>query len=360
MTMIVDVDFLKALIRIPSVSADVDENNRAVGFTTRYAVSRGLRCTVETNAEGRAIAWVANVNGKRPDVLLSAHLDVVSAQTPALFEPRVADGCLFGRGASDCKEHVALSLHLMERLAGRVSIGAIFGTDEEIGGATTAEMLSRGYGAERLAIVLDSEQYAITTWQKGLARYAVEADAPPSHAGMTAGAPPNALLELIRAYEAAAAVIPDSEDGSWRDVLTLERMSGTRERAELEIGVRCARPGGFDALEALLREAFGREPRCLRKGEPVILDESAPHLVGFLKRMRRAWPDRECGFYHLNSSTDARHIQRLGIPMLILGVDARGAHTPDEYVHIDSLGEYADLIAGYLIDYFGEKDTKRK
>jgi acetylornithine deacetylase len=347
-------------MRIPSVSTDVDEVNRAVDFTLRYAEGHGLRCAAETNAEGRRIAWVANVDGKRPDVLLSAHLDVVPAQTPALFEPRVEGGRLFGRGASDCKEHVALSLHLMERLAGRVSIGAIFGTDEEIGGATTAEMLSRGYGAERLAIVLDSEQYAITTWQKGLARYVVEADAPPTHAGMAVGAPPNALRDLIRAYEAAAAAIPDSEDGSWRDVLTLERMSGTRERAELEIGVRCARPGGFDALETQLREAFGRDLRCLRKGEPVILDETAPHLVEFLKRMRQAWPDRKCGFYHLNSSTDARHIQRLGPPMLILGVDARGAHTPDEYVHIDSLGEYADLIAGYLIDYFGEKDTYRK
>ncbi len=356
----VDLGFLQDLMRIPSVSTDVDEVNRAVDFTLRYAEGHGLRCAAETNAEGRRIAWVANVDGKRPDVLLSAHLDVVPAQTPALFEPRVEGGRLFGRGASDCKEHVALSLHLMERLAGRVSIGAIFGTDEEIGGASTAEMLSRGYGAERLAIVLDSEQYAITTWQKGLARYVVEADAPPTHAGMAVGAPPNALRDLIRAYEAAAAAIPDSEDGSWRDVLTLERMSGTRERAELEIGVRCARPGGFDALETQLREAFGRDLRCLRKGEPVILDETAPHLVEFLKRMRQAWPDRKCGFYHLNSSTDARHIQRLGPPMLILGVDARGAHTPDEYVHIDSLGEYADLIAGYLIDYFGEKDTYRK
>lgn len=193
----VDLGFLQDLMRIPSVSMDVENVNRAVDFTTRYAESRGLRCAVETNIEGRAIAWVANVEGKRPDVLLSAHLDVVPAQTPALFEPRVADGCLFGRGTSDCKGHVAL-------------------------------------------------------------------------------------------------------------------------------------------------------------------DESAPHLVEFLERMRRAWPDRECGFHHLNSSTDARHIQRLGLPMLILGVDARGAHTPEEYVHIDSLGEYADLIAGYLMDYFGGKDTERK
>ncbi len=152
----VDTDFLKDLIRIPSVSADVAEVNRAADFTRRYAESRGLRCQIETNAAGRCMVWVANVDGKRPDVLLSAHLDVVPAQTPDLFVPKEAGGCIYGRGASDCKEHVALSMHLMERLAGRVSIGAIFGTDEEIGGTTTAEMMKRGYGAKRLVIVLDS------------------------------------------------------------------------------------------------------------------------------------------------------------------------------------------------------------
>jgi acetylornithine deacetylase/succinyl-diaminopimelate desuccinylase-like protein len=348
----VDIEFLKDLIRIPSVSANMDEINRVVDFTIRHAESRGLFCAVETNADGRKVAWVANVEGKLPDVLLSAHLDVVPAQNPGLFEPREADGVLFGRGASDCKDHVALSLHLMERLKGRVSIGAIFGTDEEIGGQTTDEMINRGYGAKRLVIVLDAEQFVITTWHKGLARYIFESDAKPVHSGMIKGAPPNAILDLVRAYEAVAAVIPDSEDGSWRDVLTLDRITGTSSHAELEISVRTARHGGFEAVEALLRDKFGSIPRCPRKGEAVILDETEPCLIDFLDRMRRKWPERNCRFFHFNSSTDARHLQRLGVPMLILGVDARGAHTPDEHLNIASLGEYADLIADYLVDEY--------
>jgi acetylornithine deacetylase/succinyl-diaminopimelate desuccinylase-like protein len=68
--------------------------------------------------------------------------------------------------------------------------------------------------------------------------------------------------------------------------------------------------------------------------------------------MRRKWPERKVDFYHLNSSTDARHLQRLKLPMLILGVDARGAHTATEYVNIVSIVEYAELIAGYLIGHF--------
>jgi acetylornithine deacetylase/succinyl-diaminopimelate desuccinylase-like protein len=144
--------------------------------------------------------WVANVDDKSPDVLLSAHIDVVPANSPNQFVPEERDGRIFGRGASDCKEHVALSLHLMERFAGRVSIGAILGSDEEVGGSTTAEMVNRGYGGKKLVIVLDSEQYAITTRQKGLARYAIKASVASSHAGMVKGVPPNALQSLIRGY----------------------------------------------------------------------------------------------------------------------------------------------------------------
>ena len=349
---VVDLEFLKDLIRIPSVSADVAEVNRAAEFTRRYAESKGLFCQIETNAVGRSMVWVANVEGKTPDVLLSAHIDVVPAQSPEMFVPKESDGRIWGRGASDCKEHVTLSMHLMERLAGRVSIGAIFGTDEEIGGTTTAEMMKRGNGAKKIVIVLDSEQFAITTRQKGLARYLIEAAAPPSHAGMVKGAPPNAVQDLIRGYEAVAAEIPGYEDGSWRDVMMLERVSGTRQRAEMEISIRTARLGDFPRIETLLREKFKREPRCLRKGEAVLLDETQPYLVEFRDRMRRKWPDRKIDFFHLNSSTDARHLQFLNLPMLILGVDARGAHTPTEHVNIGSLDEYADLISRYLTTSF--------
>ena len=349
----VDLEFLKDLMRIPSVSADVAEVNRAAEFTRRYAESKGLFCQIETNAAGRLMVWVANVEGKAPDVLLSAHMDVVPAQSPDMFEPKESDGRIWGRGASDCKEHVALSMHLMESLAGRVSVGAIFGTDEEIGGSTTAEMVKRGYGARKMVVVLDSEQFAITTRQTGVARALVEASAPPAHAGMVKGAAPNAVLDLVRGYEAAAAEIPGYEDGSWRDVMMLERVSGTRERAEMEISVRSARPGGFPGIESVLKGKFGREPRCLRKGEAVLLDETLPYLVEFRELMRRKWPGRKIDFYHLNSSTDARHLQFLNLPMLILGVDARGAHTPSEHVNVCSLDEYAELISRYLVQACG-------
>ena len=345
-----DLVRLEKLIGIPSVSSNIVEVNRAVDFLDGELGRDGLYRQIETMSDGRRVLFAANESTKLPDILLSAHLDVVPGKDPSQFVPRRENGRIYGRGASDCKEHVVLCARLMRELKGRVSIGAIFGSDEEIGGMSTAFMIDKGYGAAKMVIVLDSEQFAITTRQKGLARYVIEADAPPTHAGMVKGAPPNAVQELIRSYEAAAAEIPDFEDGTWRDVMMLERVSGTREHAEVEISVRCARKGGFESIENLLRNKFKRDLRCLRKGEAVLLDETQPYLVAFRERMRRAWPDRKVDFYHLNSSTDARHLQRLNLPMLILGVDARGAHTATEYVEILSLDEYASLIKSYLLD----------
>ena len=97
-----------------------------------------------------------------------------------------------------------LCARLMRELKGNVSVGAIFGSDEEIGGASTAFMLDKGYGASKMVIVLDSEQFAITTRQKGLARYVLEKTVPPTHSGMVKGVPPNALQELIRCYDSMA------------------------------------------------------------------------------------------------------------------------------------------------------------
>jgi len=356
---VADDVLLENLIRIPSVSADVGKVNEVVRYLRRRLESDGLFCRMETMPDGREVLFAANTETTVPDVLFSAHLDVVPAQTPDLFVPRRADGKICGRGASDCKEHCVLAARLMRELKGQVSAGCLFGSDEEIGGDSTVFMLDRGYGAHKLVIVLDAEQYTLTTRQKGLAYYSLTRTAAAAHGGFVKGSMPHAVKDLMAGYAALTEVLPETEDGSWRDVVSLLSLNGDREKAELKVSVRCARKGDWPRLENLLREKFGVEPVCIRKGEPVFLDESAPYLNDFLARMQRKWPDRNCRFYHMNSSTDARHLQRLGLPMLITGVDARGAHTPSEHVIWSSMDEHADLIRSYLVDTYAAPTKPR-
>ena len=353
-----DAELLEGLIRIPSVSADIPQVNRAVRFLRDRLSDDGLFCSVETMPDGREVLFAATVETKKPDVLLSAHLDVVPAQSPDQFVPRRENGRIYGRGASDCKEHCVLAARLMRELKDKVSVGCIFGSDEEMGGTSTSFMLDGGYGAKRLVIVMDSEQYAITTRQKGLAYYRITKTHPPRHGGMVKGPLPNAAVELMKGFQDLAAMFPTHEDGGWRDLVSLVSISGGASKAELTVSLRTADFGSWERLEGLVREKLGGEMTCLRKGDPVRLDEKEPVLCEFRERMRAKWPDRNVDFYHLNSSTDARHLQRLGLPMLIIGVDARGAHSPDEHVILSSLDEHADLIKGYLVDRFDAASRK--
>ncbi|MBW2404359.1 MAG: M20/M25/M40 family metallo-hydrolase, partial [Deltaproteobacteria bacterium] len=59
--------------------------------------------------------------GEKPPLVLAAHLDVVEAEPAAWKHPpfcgEVHDGCLWGRGAIDMKNMVAMSVAIMARLA---------------------------------------------------------------------------------------------------------------------------------------------------------------------------------------------------------------------------------------------------
>ena len=227
------MELLEDLIRIPSVSADVTNVNRAVRFMRDRLFSDGMTCRIETMEDGREVLFASNDGSVTPDVLFSAHLDVVPAQSPDQFVPRRENGRIYGRGASDCKEHCVLAARLMRELKDKVSVGCIFGSDEEMGGTSTSFMLDRGYGAKKLVIVMDSEQYAITTRQKGLAYYRITKTHPPRHGGMVKGPLPNAAVELMKGYQDLAAEFPACEDGGWRDLVSLVGISGGASKAEL-------------------------------------------------------------------------------------------------------------------------------
>jgi len=342
-----DDRLLEHLIRIQSVSTNRMKVAECVHFLRRQIESQGLFCRTETMPGGRQVLYAANENTRSPDVLLSAHLDVVPAQTPDLFNPRWENGVLYGRGASDCKEHCVLAVRLMRELKGKVSVGCIFGSDEEIGGESTAFMLREGYGAKRLVIVLDGDQYVITTRAKGIANFVVTRTAEAGHTGGKKKLG-NAIKDLMDGYRRLSGVIPECDDGSFCDVMTLSGISGDREKATAVIRVRSPRKGAWDEIEKLVRDNVGGTVVCTEKTDPVSIDENDPVLNDFRARMQAKWPERAIRLVHAGGATDARHLQALNLPMLVIGVDASGAHTPAERVIWKSMDEYAELIESFL------------
>ena len=355
-----DATLLKAFIGIPSATENIPGVNRASEAMAAHLRKHGLKCTIETMDDGRKVLFACSRDTKTPDVLISAHIDTVPPQSPSMYFATVTNGVMYGRGASDCKGHCVLSAHLLRALKDDVSIGCIFGSDEEKGGRSTEWMVQeRGYGAKKVIFVFDMEPYSVTTKQKGLAYYKVTAKAEAVHAGLVKGRlPKNALERILEGRERLKTLFPEFEDGSWRDVARVTSVNGGTTKAEAGVSVRNSKMDWTD-IDAKIAEAFpGCEIESRRKSPAVLLDESEPVMNEFLRRTKLMCEKKGFkydGYYHLDSSTDARHLQYMGLPMIITGTDCHGAHTPREHMILSSMQDYFELVSEFLLDLYRDK-----
>ena len=116
---------LQDLIRIPSVNPPEDAGElEAARYLAGALEDAGIPATVHEPVPGRGSVTArlrGDGSGGDPLLLLS-HLDVVPAPadgwTHDPFAADIADGWLYGRGAVDMKDLVAMELEVMRLLAG--------------------------------------------------------------------------------------------------------------------------------------------------------------------------------------------------------------------------------------------------
>lgn len=345
-------ELMRRWMALRPVSAEVARVNAVAEDLRGYLQANGVLVAAE-ELDGRRILYAATQPGKVQDVLLNAHLDVVPADA-ALFTLREADGRFFGRGVHDCLGNAALIANLLARLNGRASVGAVFSTDEEIGGATTAAMVARGYGAHRLVLVLDGDGDAVTVAQKGILNVRLIAHGHACHAAEPWKGE-NAIDLLLDGYAKVRPLFPPvRDDDSWHDTMaaTILRAGSVCNRipetAEMNLNLRFTEPSGDQAIVERLRAVSGLEVCGHVDCQPLRFSGATPAIRGLVQFMekRRARP---IAVKHMNGATDARHFAALGVPVAILGVPGENAHASDEFLDAAALGEYEAMLADFIL-----------
>jgi acetylornithine deacetylase/succinyl-diaminopimelate desuccinylase-like protein len=144
------VRLLRDLIRIPTVNPPGNERP-AAELVADFLRAHRVEPVIVESEPGRAslVARYAGT-GELPPLLLNGHLDVVEADaetwTRPPFSADVADGCIWGRGAVDMKNMVAMSACIMAILARtklRLRRDIVFAAvaDEETGSSKGAHFL---------------------------------------------------------------------------------------------------------------------------------------------------------------------------------------------------------------------------
>jgi succinyl-diaminopimelate desuccinylase len=294
------------------------------------------------------VLYAATVDTKTPALLLNAHVDVVPAED-SQFAPFEEDGWLHGRGSGDCLGHAVICAQTVLRSLGKASVGVVFSADEEVGGATTLEMVQRGYGATQTILVVDGASHAIAVAQKGILSVTLAATGKAAHSS----APwlgDNAIDRLIDGYQKVRDLFPPVGAGDeWHDTLAAACIQGGTahnripDHAEMTINIRYTNPDEMEQILRELRDRSGLEVTVLMACPPVVFSEDTPEFRSLETCMGRQL-DHPISFVRMNGATDARHFASLGVPVAIIGSPARDIHGNDEAVDIGCLRQYEELL----------------
>jgi glutamate carboxypeptidase len=356
---------LEALVAVSSPSGDVDAAEECVALATAFlpgeAEVERVPCSTPEHAEDM-VGRLPGAGTRR--LLLLGHLDTVVHH--AAHRPFELDGDrLTGSGVVDMKGGVALSLALMRELAERPELYAelaiLLVNDEEW---RTAPFLhaERFAGFDACLCFEGGERTtqgdeAVIVKRKAAATLRVNAHGRSSHSGSAPELGRSALLALT----ATAQLVASHNDPAGPDRLTAvptilrsgDAFNVVPAEGELLCDLRADRLDAFDPVFAALPgelEEVRLESTMVRAWPGLDSREAtAQVLADASERLGRPIVGSERG-----GASDASHIAAGGVACTIdgLGPLGGGAHTPDEWVSLDSLTaryEVARAVAQALL-----------
>ncbi len=354
----IDVDFLREMIAIPSVSADIPQVNRAVRTMKAYLEKRGVYCSVETTPEGKEVLYASLTPGKGHDFVLAPHLDVVAAADPAQFTMKREGDKVIGRGVYDCKGRAVAVAETLCALAGKdLSVGCIFGSDEELGGLTTTWMaVEKGYAPKKMAIVTDTRGGRLVYAHKGQTFYRIKARGRSGHSSRP-WVCDDSITKVARAYVRIRDIWdkrhPLPED-KWSDVLTPTVIHGDGGAlnmipgaVDMVLNLRSVNPGAKDEAFELIKAETGCEVELVRHSPPVYSDPGHPLMQRLHKSMCKTL-GKDIPLDRMVAATDARCFVSCGVPIAIIGTEGGNAHGADEWDSLSSMDDLKKVLIDFL------------
>ena len=348
------ITLTKDLIGFKTMHSQPDEIQHCIAFIEAYLKKCGANYQ-RLNHDNIPSIIVMPQNNVAP-ILLMSHIDVVDGPDE-LFNPRVKDNALHGRGSIDDKYAVALSLVLVKNHLKQLSensktqndlpFGVLITADEEIGGANGARKALEKIKAE-FCIALDGGGLQkIVTKEKGVIKLKLIARGKTAH-----GARPwlgeNAIENLINDFQVLKKNFELSAPDHWHRTLNFSRIQAGKasnqvpDYAEALFDIRYTENDDMEAIFKKIQEEVKGQLIVERK-EPLFEGGDSPYLDLLLEISE----DSEVGFEH--GASDARFLSAHGIKGIVWGADGdMSQHSADEYVNIDSVYKLYDLLDAFI------------
>jgi acetylornithine deacetylase len=352
----------------PLVGPDVLES-RLTDYLEQFCQTAALPSRRQAVAPGRDNLLIRyDAPGSRRTLLFDAHQDTVpvDGMTIAPFEPDVAGGRLYGRGACDIKGGLAAMLTALARLAaerpaGSASVILACTVDEEFTHTGSSRLAAEPLGAE-LAIVAEPTRLNLVTTHKGAVRWKVRTRGVACHSS-TPEQGQNAIYTMARVIDALAAHAAQLADAPPDEILgppslSVGRIEGGQsvnvvpDWCEIEIDRRvipgedpqscAAQAADFVSHRLSSRDSVDWLPPWVSI-PPLVARVSAESLDAISAVVRQR-TGRTPTLGGVPFGTDAGPLGLAGIPCVVLGPgDIAQAHTKDEWVELDQVRLAAEI-----------------
>ncbi|MBI4528270.1 MAG: M20/M25/M40 family metallo-hydrolase [Deltaproteobacteria bacterium] len=401
------VQLTQALVRIKTENPPCDMTEIA-GFAEAYFRDAGIPVQRYEPVTGR-ISLIATLQGKGPRKLaFNGHLDVVPAGNLSTWrvDPyggEIIDGELWGRGSADMKSKIAAAMVLARILKEKDmplpgSWTVMLVPDEETGGEDGTKWLVEQNLVQADAVIVGEgagRHYGVAN--KGSLGVDLKLTGRSAHAARP--------FEGDNAVERLAALLPRFRElESWepdlpaevREIIELSRpfheenakkrnvpvdlylwslghttvnvgtfRGGTKRNvvadtavAELDLRYPPGVTGGEvrAQVEKLLQglKADGLTMEVAFDFEPFYQDVKAEIVQISINALRELGICAEPYPVFKGSFNDCRHLQRGGIPSVVLGHDGSGGHVPNERFNVEEIVQTACLYAAVAFDFLGK------
>jgi succinyl-diaminopimelate desuccinylase len=292
-----------------------------------------------------------------PKVLFVGHVDVVAAEE-SQFEPRVENGRIYGRGSFDMKGPIAACLlAFRSAIEKSIEVGVLITSDEEIGGKEGVERILSEYPlVPEIAIVPDGgNNFEVAEGGKGVGWLDITIRTKAGHVSRP--------WEGKNAIQVAAKVLTMIEEKYLgmqeirTDETTLSPISISTENASSNVipdhafvsfNLRFTEGFDFEELRELVARFPGVEKVDIKRSiEPYQANIAHPLSQKFLSVLATATSTPvKTSVYP--STCDARFFASRGVPVIVTRSLGDGAHGPDEWVDLESLVLFEEVLEKFL------------
>ncbi len=354
--------YLSDLVMMPTETANKEENSRALQWVENQLSSLGLFFKYQV-FEGHPTLVITTKETMAPDIFLVAHIDVVPAPK-SLYQPRIVENKMYGRGAYDMKMAIACYLLLFHELKDHLSemnIGIMLTSDEEIGGMKGVKRLLEAGYSSKVAILPDGGfDWKFEEAAKGVLHLKISAQGISAH-GSRPWLGENAIDILIKGLEEVHGYFEMEKQrfGTFYPTVNIGLIQGGKnvnqvpDQAEAKIDIRYPPEIKGSEIYLALVEILSKDPHLTVE----IIAEGSPHHVDlkqapFLKFQEIAKKKYEIDIGKTVSygSSDARFFGEKNIPVLVIAPKGGDIHSDGEWIDLEDLTRFYNILKQWVVE----------